>query len=88
MSRDDKVRVFVGGIRESTSKGDLEYEFKRYGALRDTWVARNPPGFAFVEFEDDRDAEVSVFVFFDFVVERMCNEFCHCCWSCSSFICK
>ena len=64
MSR-EQIRVFVGGIRESTSKGDLEYEFKRYGALRDTWVARNPPGFAFVEFEDDRDAEVG-----DVVVPR------------------
>lgn len=24
------------------------------------WVARNPPGFAFVEFEDRRDAEDAV----------------------------
>ena len=32
----------------------------RYGPLRNVWVARNPPGFAFVEFEDPRDAEDSV----------------------------
>lgn len=25
-----------------------------------SWVARNPPGFAFVEFEDRRDAEDAV----------------------------
>ncbi len=32
----------------------------RYGPLRNVWVARNPPGFAFVEFEDPRDAEDAV----------------------------
>ncbi|CAB4055797.1 CPD [Lepeophtheirus salmonis] len=31
-----------------------------YGPLKNVWVARNPPGFAFVEFEDPRDAEDSV----------------------------
>ena len=30
----------------------LEYTLSRY-----VWVARNPPGFAFVEFEDPRDAQ-------------------------------
>lgn len=25
-----------------------------YGEIRSVWVARNPPGFAFVEFEDER----------------------------------
>ena len=28
--------------------------FEKYGATRDIWVARKPPGFAFVTFEDDR----------------------------------
>merc|ERR1712226_1776975 len=31
-----------------------------YGKLKNVWVARNPPGFAFVEFEDERDAEDAV----------------------------
>eukprot|EP00493_Phyllostaurus_siculus_P011051 UN11207 len=26
----------------------LEHEFETYGALRDVWVARNPPGFGFI----------------------------------------
>ena len=29
--------------------------------LQDVWVARKPPGFAFVEFESDMDARVSTF---------------------------
>ena len=39
---------------------DLREEFDRYGRLKDVWVARNPPGFAFIEFEDDRDARDAV----------------------------
>merc|ERR1712110_605914 len=27
-----------------------------YGPLRNVWVARSPPGFAYVEFENKRDA--------------------------------
>ena len=50
---------------------DLEDAFNKYGPVRDVWVARyhlhlhlhlhlsnrKPPGFAFVEMEDARDAE-------------------------------
>ena len=36
---------------------DLEDAFAKYGPVRNVWVARRPPGFAFVEMEDPRDAE-------------------------------
>ena len=38
----------------------IESAFSRYGRIRKVWVARRPPGFAFVEFDDDRDAEDAV----------------------------
>ena len=44
----------------TASKADLEDAFTCYGPLRNVWVARNPPGFAFVEFEDARDAEDAI----------------------------
>ncbi|XP_074603094.1 RNA-binding protein 3-like isoform X1 [Brevipalpus obovatus] len=53
-------RVFIGGISSSTSKEAIEKEFAKYGRLNSVWVAQNPPGFAFVEFEDDRDASEAV----------------------------
>merc|ERR1712107_191957 len=34
--------------------------FTKYGNVRNVWVARRPPGFAFVEMEDPRDAEDAV----------------------------
>lgn len=49
--------IFAGS---SASKQDLEDAFSYYGPIRNVWVARNPPGFAFVEFEDARDAEDAV----------------------------
>jgi hypothetical protein len=51
-------RVYCGGLRADTDKRELEREFERFGALQDVWVARKPPGFAFVVFQDKHDAMV------------------------------
>jgi len=60
MSRDSGSRVYVGGLLDSVRKEDLEREFSKIGKLSHVWVAWNPPGFAFIEFEDERDAEEAV----------------------------
>lgn len=49
-------RIFVGNLEPRTSERELEDEFRIYGVLRSVWVARKPPGYAFVEFDDKRDA--------------------------------
>ncbi len=56
----DEGRLYVGNLADDTRERDLEDEFNRFGRIRDVWVARNPAGFAFVTFDDGRDAEVSV----------------------------
>lgn len=43
-------KVYVGNLGSSASKHEIENAFGKYGPLRNVWVARNPPGFAFVEF--------------------------------------
>ncbi|KAG1676786.1 Serine/arginine-rich splicing factor 7 [Nymphon striatum] len=58
-NRPNDCKVYVGDLGNGASKQDLEEAFSYYGHLRNVWVARNPPGFAFVEFEDPRDAEDS-----------------------------
>merc|ERR1719327_2326316 len=55
-----ECKVYIGNLGNNASKYDLEDAFAKYGPLKNVWVARNPPGFAFVEFEDARDAEDSV----------------------------
>ena len=62
MSRysDSGCKVYVGDLPTNVSRQDLEDAFNRYGYLQNVWVARNPPGFAFVEFDDARDARDAV----------------------------
>lgn len=59
-SRNTDCKVYVGDLGNGAAKGELERAFSYYGPLRSVWVARNPPGFAFVEYEDTRDAEDAV----------------------------
>lgn len=58
-SSDRGARVYVGGLAESVKKEDLEGEFEKYGKLNSVWVAFNPPGFAFIEFNNLIDAETA-----------------------------
>ena len=64
-------KVYIGGLSRNASREEIEDAFGRYGKLDNVFVARNPPGFAFVEFTDPQDAEDSVRAldgrFFDFL---------------------
>ena len=53
-------RIFIGGLPEDASRTDLERDFDSFGRIKDIWVARNPPGFGFIIFDDARDAEDAV----------------------------
>lgn len=53
-------KIYVGDLPRDASEKDIERAFSYYGPLKSVWVARNPPGFAFVEFDDRRDAEDAV----------------------------
>ncbi|XP_038829814.1 serine/arginine-rich splicing factor 7-like isoform X1 [Salvelinus namaycush] len=52
-------KVYVGGFVNGVAKSELERAFSYYGPLRSVWVAR-PACFAFMEYEDARDAEEAV----------------------------
>lgn len=62
MSRRDAGigKVYIGGLPDDAKTYELEDAFCKYGKIRKVWIARRPPGFAFVEFMDNRDAEDAV----------------------------
>eukprot|EP00735_Rhodelphis_limneticus_P001392 TRINITY_DN119_c0_g1::TRINITY_DN119_c0_g1_i1::g.14393::m.14393 TRINITY_DN119_c0_g1::TRINITY_DN119_c0_g1_i1::g.14393 ORF type:complete len:154 (+),score=21.39,sp/Q6K9C3/RZP23_ORYSJ/51.46/4e-26,RRM_1/PF00076.17/6.1e-13,RRM_6/PF14259.1/3.4e-08,RRM_5/PF13893.1/8.8e-08,zf-CCHC/PF00098.18/1.1e-07,zf-CCHC_3/PF13917.1/0.21 TRINITY_DN119_c0_g1_i1:37-498(+) len=55
----DRTKVFFGNLSDRTTEKDLE-DFCRGFAVRSVWIARSPPGFGFVTFETERDAEDAV----------------------------
>ena len=57
MSGEQKGKLYIGDLHASTTKEDLTDKFSKYGRLANVWIARQPPGFAFVEYDDPRDAE-------------------------------
>jgi arginine/serine-rich splicing factor 7 len=51
-------KVYVGNLgAELLDESDLEDEFEQFGAIKSIFVARNPPGFAYIDFEEERDAK-------------------------------
>eukprot|EP00092_Neocalanus_flemingeri_P022573 GFUD01024478.1.p1 GENE.GFUD01024478.1~~GFUD01024478.1.p1 ORF type:complete len:224 (+),score=88.81 GFUD01024478.1:43-714(+) len=53
-------KVWVGGLGEEGTRLELEESFTKFGPVKNIWLAKNPPSFAFIEMEDPRDAEDSV----------------------------
>lgn len=54
------TRVFIGGLEGPVTKEDIEGEFSKFGKLDNVWIAQNPPGFAFIVYESEQDAEEAV----------------------------
>eukprot|EP00038_Savillea_parva_P002395 m.113970 g.113970 ORF g.113970 m.113970 type:complete len:242 (-) comp10822_c0_seq2:628-1353(-) len=55
------AKLWVGcgklGVEGGLTEEDLREAFEKCGRVTKCWVARQPSGFAFIEYEDDRDTE-------------------------------
>ena len=60
MSDNNKARLFVGGLKREVEKDEMEAVFSPFGELVDTWIAYDPPGFAFVEFKTNDEAAAAM----------------------------
>ena len=53
-------RIYVGGITDDVHKDEVEEACRKFGDVVDIWIARNPSGFAFVEYKHRKDAARAV----------------------------
>lgn len=64
-SKTDGTKLYIGNLAYRTEERDLEYNFKDFGKISDIFIPqdrefRRSKGFAFVTFENERDAEDAI----------------------------
>eukprot|EP01084_Bolivina_argentea_P284868 488332_1 len=64
-SREARASLFVRGIPFNVRSSQLEEVFANHGEIRDVYIpldyyTREPRGFAYIEFEDERDAKYAL----------------------------
>jgi len=42
------LRIYLGNLDPRVQQSELEDECRKFGKTTNVWVARNPPGFAFI----------------------------------------
>ncbi|CAJ1385576.1 unnamed protein product, partial [Effrenium voratum] len=55
-------RLYVGNLPKdrAVERNELEEKFEKFGRVVDIWIARQPPGFAFVTMDDEKEAQDAV----------------------------
>ena len=48
---DIECKVWIGGLGEEGTRLELEEAFGKFGPVKNIWLAKNPPSFAFIEME-------------------------------------
>ncbi|TKY74628.1 Serine/arginine-rich splicing factor RSZ21A [Spatholobus suberectus] len=54
------TRVYVGNPDSRVTERDVEDEFHVFGVIGSVWVARRPPGYALIDFDDRGDAQDAI----------------------------
>ncbi len=50
------ILVHIADLTNSVTQYDIEKVFMKYGEIKEVWMAKNPPCFAFVVFKNKEDA--------------------------------
>ena len=46
---DEDCKIFVGGLGEEGTRIELEDSFQKFGPIKNIWLAKAPPSFAYIE---------------------------------------
>ena len=57
MSKERNPQIFVAKLTSGVREKDLDYEFRRFGSIKNVQLKR---GYAFIEYEDYKDAEDAI----------------------------
>ncbi|KAG9408244.1 hypothetical protein AC1031_021488 [Aphanomyces cochlioides] len=57
---DQECRVYVGHLTPQANETDLQAFFRPFGVIRHIWIARKPPGFAFVTYAKAEAAQRAI----------------------------
>ncbi len=57
MSKERNTQIFVAKLTTGVREKDLDYEFRRFGSIRNIQLKR---GYAFIEYEDHKDADDAI----------------------------
>ena len=47
----EECKIFVGGLGEEGTRIELDEAFGKFGPIKNIWLAKQPPSFAYVEME-------------------------------------
>jgi len=53
-------KIFVGNVRKDVEKDEIHDVFAQYGKVLSIWVAKQPPGFAFVTYDEPESAKEAI----------------------------
>ena len=59
-SEQDGYRVHVADLGIDCSQKDIEKHFNKFGDIKEIWLARNPPCFAFIVYKHRSDGEDAI----------------------------
>ena len=47
----EDCKIFVGGLGEEGTRIELDEAFSKFGPIKNIWLAKAPPSFAYIEME-------------------------------------
>ena len=58
----EDCKIFVGGLGEEGTRIELEDSFSKFGPIKNIWLAKAPPSFAYIEMGVRHNVELQTLI--------------------------